>query len=195
MKEIKNKREELNFIKEALLAFRFLIDDYGFRLIKTDSPVLLRYESDLLFVNITHDRISYELDFEIGSIDNESDSFSLSDLAFFQTGVEDQSSFFFQASTSEHVKYCVFKMAEMVRKYAQVALRGDLSVFDAMKKNQIERASLSQKEVFCKTVRHEADVAWKQKNFALVTELLEKIAADLTPHELKRLEYCKKNNV
>ncbi|MGH8590336.1 MAG: hypothetical protein ACREXX_13715, partial [Gammaproteobacteria bacterium] len=59
-------RAELRFVEEAQTAFHFLVEELGFRLVKCEPPTFVRYESNKLFVNVYHGRLSYEIDVEIG---------------------------------------------------------------------------------------------------------------------------------
>lgn len=60
------ERSQLGFTRSARNAFRFLEDDFGFRLVAVEEPTFLRYESPTAFVNVFHSRGGYRIGAEIG---------------------------------------------------------------------------------------------------------------------------------
>jgi hypothetical protein len=41
-------------------------------------------------------------------------------------------------------------------------------------------------------VRNEAEIAWREKNYERLVDLFEPVASDLTPSEIKKLDYAKR---
>jgi hypothetical protein len=59
------ERAGLGFREAAISAFAFLVEDFAFSCVQ-QQVTFIRYESNLVFVNVYHGRASFELNVEIG---------------------------------------------------------------------------------------------------------------------------------
>ena len=98
------------------------------------------------------------------------------------------------ATTPDAVRTLLAKLASLVRRYAGPALLSEPGIFERLaerrKLNSVEYA----KRMELEDVRAEADSAWHSKDFRRVVELLEPLAEQLTPLEIKRLGYAKNHS-
>src|SRR5437867_2829688 len=126
--EIGPEREALGFVPAAEDAFRFLIRDYAYRIVKTETT-LLRYESDRLFVNVYRGRGSYELGFELGQHRERPHQpevfYTLTDILDAAEVLTASGYTLLQASTPERVERLVHELARVVQQHAGPVLRGD----------------------------------------------------------------------
>lgn len=194
IKNIKNTevdRSHLGFIEAVLSAFDFLTKEYGFHCVKADNT-WVRYESKSVFVNIYHELASYELEVEIGLLDELEYSYSIGEIIELMAAQKETRYSFFQASTPERVKKYITELAKLVRKYATSALYGDTHYFKQLEKISLQIAEMVTKKYQLSSIRAEAIKAWQEKNYTKLVKLYKLIKEDLTPAEAKKLEYAKK---
>lgn len=189
-------RAELRFVEEAQTAFHFLVEELGFRLVKCEPPTFVRYESNKLFVNVYHGRLSYEIDVEIGRLsDPYHRRYWIADVLGAILGWEDKSRTYFQASNQKALRGCIQVIADLVAKHYRPMLAGDLAVLDRVAAYASERNQAYERKSAERPVRNAADKAWRARDYAKVRELYESIRDSLTPVERKRLEYAEKHTV
>lgn len=188
-------RARLAFAEQALSAFDFLKKEYDFHVVEAE-PTFVRYESPSVFVNIYHGRASFELGFEVGRLSDETGKeeqpYSLS-MIIELMGAQDETGYtFLQASTQERVKEFVPKLASLVKSYAASALKGDPSTFKQLAVTRSQMSDQLHKDMKLRDVREQAAKAWQTKNYVKLADLYESIFEDLTPAEIKKLDYVNK---
>jgi hypothetical protein len=188
--------DQLGFVAEVTSAFRFLSTDYGFRCIRID-PSFVRYESSLTFINIYHGRRSSELGVEIGKLENisglQENWYTIGEVLDL-IGVRKKLGFtFFQASTRERVQMLVPKLAEYVKEYAKPILEGNLQIFERLHDLRHKKSEEYIKDMRLSQIREEAEKVWHKKDYAKLVELYNSMKDDLTPVEVKKLEYAQKH--
>lgn len=188
-------RWQLGFKEAVLSSFDFL-SQYKLRPVLED-VTLVRYESDTTFINIYHGRGSFEIGIEVGRLDRP-ETYPLDYMVSWAGKEAWESEGFgrgtmFQVSTREGVQNIVPKVAELVKKYGDPFLTGNLS-FYAELENANHRASVAyERKQMLTRIRKDADAAWIAKDFARVAELLQSVYSDLTAVETKRLAYAEKH--
>lgn len=108
-------------------------------------------------------------------------------------GQSDTKNVFFQASTDSGVKKCISEMAELVIQYAQGALGGDRLVYEKLKLLQKQRSDKLINEMELRCIRSKAEKLWRGKNYEQYIKLYEGSQIELSPIELKKLNYAKKH--
>lgn len=191
------ERYKLGFKEEVLNQFDFLTKEYEFQCIK-EEVTLVRYESQKVFINIYHGRASYELGFEIGlqpsSLGINECKFTLTEIIEL-AGVQNSiGNIYFQVNTEEGIKKYIPIIAELVKKYAQNALLGDMSTFVSLESIQKQISDKYLKEMELNRIRPKAKEAWHNKRYIEFIELYEHIQNDISPSEVKKLEYARKHN-
>ncbi|MCK4946913.1 MAG: hypothetical protein KAQ99_04285 [Candidatus Aureabacteria bacterium] len=187
-----NKRTELNFAKEVISTFDFLTKEYNFRLVGTDCLYVVRYESNLVFINIYHEKISYELGFSIGLLsDKEKRGYTIDELVRLKDLGAEKQPIFFQASTKKDVKHCIQELSKLVKQNGGLALKEDRSVFVHLDRIREDLGSKQQREYELRQVRKEAQEFWKKKTYDRLIELYSSIFDDLTQSEIKKLIYAR----
>lgn len=188
-------RSDLQFVEVVQGVFRFLGEDYGFRLAHLDSPTFVRYESATTFLNVYHGRKSYEIGVEIGRIaDPLGQSYRLPDVLSALLGQDDRRRFSFQASDPNGVRRCVHAVAELVARHCGSLLKGDDEAFGRVAAQRAEATRVLTKDVVQRSVREAAEKAWHAKDYAKVRELYDSICDGLSPVERKRLEYAENHD-
>jgi hypothetical protein len=187
-------RSELGFVDSVRAAFRFLVEDYGFRLARSEDPTFVRYESDTMFLNVYHGRRSYELNVEVGFIaDPFQRAYRLADVLGAILGSDHKGRTYFQASGREAVFRCVQGMAELVSQHYGAVLRGDARALGRIAAHTSETSRGHTRAVVQRPVREAAERAWHAKNYVKVEELYKSIRDSLTVVERRRLEYAEKH--
>lgn len=186
-------RSDLRFVETVQDAFRFLVEDFDFRLARVEPPTFVRYESATMFLNVYHGRRSYEINLEIGGRDDPvGRSYRLPDVLSALLEPDDRRQTFFQASNPQAVRWCVQAVAELVARYCAQLLNGDMATLAQVASHHSEAARDLTRNVVQRPVREAAERAWHAKDYAKVRELYESMGDGLSPLERKRLEYAEK---
>ncbi|HWO00298.1 MAG TPA: hypothetical protein VNS63_13625 [Blastocatellia bacterium] len=190
------ERAHLRFVEEVLAAFDFLATEYEFHLAKVEIT-FVRYESRDVFVNVYHGRASFELNCEIGYLTADSNHperpFYLGEILDLMGGLHETGYTFFQASSAERVKQFVPKVADLIKHYAKSALEGDPTTFKRLADLRWAKSRAREKQETLIRTREKASEAWSKKDYLKVIELFDPVRDDLTPAEIKKLEYAKKH--
>lgn len=187
-------RAALNFPQEVQSAFEFLTTDYGLQCIFTE-PTYVRYESYLTFVNVYHGRSSYELGLEVGLLGESPErerAFTLMELMRVQDPWAESNFHYFTATTPKQMRTAVARLAQLLKKYGADTLRGDRTAFERLSEERIRWRERFAKEVLLDQVKPAAEAAFRAKDYAKAVNLYESVRDDLTPVELKKLNYAKK---
>jgi hypothetical protein len=187
-------RRRLGFEEAALVSFDFL-RSYDLKPVEKN-PTFVRYESRKVFVNIYHGRASYEVGIEVG-LKAGTEKYGL-DSVVFAAGKEvwETEGFgkgtMFQVSSREGVQRIVPGVAELLRKYGEPFLRGDLSFYKQLDKANGRASAEHTRQQLIRRIREQAEAAWSGKSFARVIELYQSIHSELTMIERKRLAFARK---
>ncbi len=187
-------RAHLGFKEAVLSNFRFL-RTYGLKPVEKNHT-LVRYESKKVFVSVFHGRGSYEIGVDIGRMDQR-EKYGLGYIVSWagEKAVEAEGfgqRTMFQVSNPEGVREIVPRVARLVEKYGSPFLTGGPEFYAELRKaNERARVEFQRKQLLA-GIRKEADAAWKAKDFARLTELLQPVRDDLTVVEGKRLAYAEK---
>jgi len=154
-------RWQLGFREAVLASFDFLCC-YGLKTVE-EQATIVRYESDVVFVNVYHGRASFEIGVEIGRKDRP-EKYRL-DYLVSCAGKEaweaegfDRSTMF-QVSSREGVQKFVPKVAELVKKYGAPFLTGSAAFYDDLA-GANERASITyERQQISNRIRNEGDAA------------------------------------
>lgn len=128
--------DELVFKYCVIKEFDFLVLRYGFICVCAEN-YYLRFVSDVVFIEICYDRQrSFEIDFSIGLIDDlyedKERPFYLGEIIKFSEAESKESYKLLQAGTPDILPRLVFKLAELVKKYAKDYFSGDKFRFKAL---------------------------------------------------------------
>jgi hypothetical protein len=188
-------RERFYFSEAVFESFRFLVQKYGFSVVKHDAT-LVRFESEVVFVNVYHGRGSYELGVEIGELRTNGNipefGYTLREIILLSDVAIGSNFRPYQIDKPELVKAYVAATADLVEKYAHLALIGDPDVFDKLSDAQLNKSNEYLKSIELGKVRTDGDLAWREKNYERLVELYEGVKEDLTPAEIKKLEYSRR---
>jgi hypothetical protein len=188
-------RGTLGFAEAVISAFRFLVDDFSFACVKQD-VTFVRFQSNVVFVNVYHGRISFELNVEIGELTigqaHPEVSFTIGEILHLVNPKEATNYRPYQVHTGESVKKFVSELARLVKEYAIPALIGDHVFFQRVADVQAKTSNAYMKELHLNRTRPMVETAWHQKNYPRVIELYDSMLEDLTPAEAKRLAFAKK---
>jgi hypothetical protein len=173
--------------------FSFL-EEAGFRRLHL-SPTLLRYEAENVFVTITWDPRSGEIDELIGLQPRKGergDGFSLSDLLAMEGADVPERKMPFQVADESRLGPFLEKLAEDTSTFARSALAGDRMYFRRLKTFRSAAAQAYMRSMTLQNVRSEAEKAWHRREFDRVVDLYTSIESDLSGSERGKLEYAKR---
>lgn len=181
----REEREHLGFVEAVLRHIEPVLMPRGFRRTEQSCYVVM-YESAMVFLQVIHDPMSYDLGIESWRRAEPSARFTLGGLL---ASVGEYQGF--QASTPDGVNTAVMEIADLLRRYGMEALAGDPKTYQRLVKEAEARSESYTNEVVQEPIRAAAHAAWQRHDYAKVCRLYESIAADLTPVERKRLAYAK----
>lgn len=153
----------------------------------------VRYESQHAYVTIFHEELSYEIDLEIGSIDQPSLCFPRSTIMLLfdpeKLGLPESRSYV--AQTAEEIARGVSRLASQFAGYVHAGLFDDPKLFEHLRDVSARRLRERAEAIELSDMRQKLEVAWREKNYAKVVALLEPMSSELTGSELKKLEFSK----
>lgn len=186
-------RRALHFAETVRKSFTFLAA-HGVDLVES-GPTLVLFESGQLYVNVYHGRKSFELGLEIGPLKTTRSTeapFSMSEIIRLVEPEMAERYRDYAARTAEGVGEGVRRLALLFHRYVDGGLLRDPGLFVRLDR---QRAALSEdfeRKVNTAQIRRKLDEAWHAKDYPGVVGLLERIGADLTPSERKKLAFAKK---
>ena len=189
-----DERNALGFQEAVLSSFRFLESEHGFMCVER-SLTMVRYESATARLNVFHGRSSYQIDVELSeksTSESETPAFRLADIALL-IGSEDLIPLgFLQASTPETLGVVVGRAAELLRRCGPDVLRAEPFIIRRLDELRRDRALKAAQDQRLVDVRIAADQAWHQKDYRRVEELYRSVETMLSPAELKKLHYARR---
>ncbi|MBV9067893.1 MAG: hypothetical protein JO093_14120 [Acidobacteria bacterium] len=169
--------------------FEFL-RQFGFYQVRANSHSV-RYESVQAYILVFYEEYSFEIGLEVGSLIESSVRFPMSAVIRLFEPEEADRYRDYAAQTAEEIERGVTKLASQFARYVDAGLFDDPKLFEHLR--NVTDHSLRQyaREVEMSNTRQKLEVAWREKNYAKVVDLLEPIRAELTASELKKLEFSK----
>lgn len=177
----------LSFVRSARAAFAFLLP-YGFVMVSHDSTCV-RFESPSVFINASHDRLSYHVDAEIGRL-RKGDIYSLYEVLSVMSPNEVARSQC-QTTDADVLALCLESIANILELYCQPLLAGDDLAFDKLRAGVAPiRAAATLEAQFGATIE-KADRAWDSKDFGHARILYEQAEKGLDEARRRRLSYLR----
>ena len=179
------------FDKQAKEIFKFLTIDYDFKITQDDSN-FLKYENQCMFLQLSYDCFSFEIDISFGLLEaKEKTCYSLSTVIS-ALDPKNSSITFFQCSDHEVCKRCLEKASVLIQNHCKGLLANN--EYDWSKvavAQQIEMEEIHNTYTIT-PIKTKAYLAWQEKRYEDVVKLLNSIDMYLTDSEIKKLEYAKK---
>ena len=178
-----------SFIETVKKHFFFLIDEYDYSIKKIVDNRLVRYETKKVFVEISYESYSHEIDLSIGLLTYEFENerpFNLYEVK--QLVLSENDSFpNYQVSTIVEMKKCLGEISSLFKKNCTQLLKGDIETFNNLAKKR------SQNHVRLEDgwKRSSIKIAWEKKDYAKVIELLGSFE-NLSKAEQKKLDFARK---
>lgn len=174
------------FRREVVRAFDFLRSDCGSQSVDS-RDTFIRYENQIVFVNVYRGRSSFALRFEIGLMAAPESKYYPEEVAQFAGATE---SVFFQASTPGRVREYVQKLAEFLRRYGGTLLAGDATAFAELQEVRDRMATDVTNGYRLSAMRENAARAWNCRDYSGLVDALNGIGANRSPAEQRKLEYA-----
>jgi hypothetical protein len=184
--DITQERTRLQFARCVGERFAFL-QTFGFAQIDS-SPTLVRFRKRNIEVKVYHGQRSFEIGFEIVC---QGVRYSLSELIRVASPEEAERYRNFAATTWQGVEKGLTRLEELVKCFAEPALRGDEEFFAVLQKNRREWRDAYALDVLAEQLRPKAEAAFREGNYRAAAELYEKIRPRLSATEQRKLELAK----
>lgn len=183
-----NDREKLQFKKEVLAAFAFLESNYNFRCTKA-SDYVIRFEHENIYIEIIHDRLSFETFVQVGSIKDDTECYDLNDV--FHLDVSDKTkNIFYQSSNPSGVKKCIKHLADAVKYYSEMLINEYEETFKSLSIARTKQSEEYMLEMELSQARENAAKAWKSKDYEQYIKVFSPLQKHLSKSELKKLKYA-----
>jgi hypothetical protein len=183
-------RENLKFANVVKEEFRDFCSKYNYKCVEA-LPSFVRYESTKAFINIYHGRISYEINVEIGLLENMEEKLSLSELVESVEGLKSDIPVPYQTSSTEGVKKGVKALMELVKEKFSLLFSGDTDEYNYWQSVVNKKRVEITEKYSCGLIKAEAEAAWQKKDYVKALSLYESICDKLSNIEIKRLNYAK----
>lgn len=179
-------------LDEAKCHFDRVADEHELSCVVANAQYI-RYESAAAYFTVNFDRDrSYELHIEIGqqTAGSFKRPFSLSEILRLRNVPEaEQVSGIAASNTAKLINVASF-VSDLLLKYAGDFLNGSEFSFVQIARFREKESIKSALERELRTARLQADIAWKNKDYAGVILALEPVESHLSPSECKRLAYA-----
>lgn len=185
-------RNRLGFEKAVKEYFAFLVDEYGYMCILSNLNIV-KYTSDKVYFNVYHEKISYEIYFEIGLLPEDCNSqlnVTISDIV--ETAGLVNEEIYYQVSNNKDINLIVKKLASLVKTHAKEALKGSFDYFKEVSEIRYKRQQHALLIQEIKTAEEKAKKAWDVKDYKTVVKIYSQYEKDLSIVQIKMLEYAKK---
>jgi hypothetical protein len=176
----------LDFVNAVMEHFR-LLNDLGFS-VTEQLPTIVRYQKGDIQVDVYHGRQSHELGF---GIERRGVRYSLSDLMRASDPKAIEQARNFAATTETGVAEGLKRLAELVTRYGEPALKDDPEFFELLANQRQLWAERYALDVLAKQLRPEAHDAFRNGRYLEAADLYERIRPCLTPAELQKLAIAK----
>jgi hypothetical protein len=180
--KIGRERERLNFADAVRKRFAFL-SDHGFTEVES-LPTIVRYQKNDLEIDVYHGRQSFEIGFGIA---RQGSRYSLSELIRAADPAVAEKYRSDTATTPNGIAEALGRLQELVSRYGERALRGDVEYFSALESQRKSWAEGYALDVLEAQIRPKAEAAFREGDYRQAAELYEKIRARLSATELKKL--------
>jgi hypothetical protein len=181
-------RTHLNFMGEVRNKFAFLIE-LGFSEVEA-GPTLVRFRTSVLEVDLYHGRQSYEIDAGISYL---GERYAMEHIIRVVDSEASERYHIWQSSTREGVAAGLAELSSLMKRYCGPALRGDEQFFLTLKQQREVWWAAYLDHMDAAQVRPKADDAFHRKDYAAAADLYVLIRNQLSPAEIKKLEYAEKH--
>lgn len=175
-------------------AFDSILTPLGYVCI-SESHVLVSYRGSVdqnASLNIRYDNgRSYEVGVDFVVATGDARTFTLGQLMG-STGQQQFEADGHQASTVDALSGVLKELARLTNQYATALLRGDEIAAARAQKFVSDSALRYGAERDARAARSAAESAWAARDYKTVVSALEKVAGQLSPAELGRLDYCRR---
>jgi hypothetical protein len=186
---------DLGLQAQAALHFGFLVSDKGYKCTESN-PYRVRFESSTTFVEIVFDgNRSYELGLLVGKTASDSRGeppFSIDEILRLRRAPEAERFSLVQVTTSKALAASTKELARLLRAHGSEFVAGNKMSFAALRRQRHTEVKRYAFERGLRSARAEAEAAWLSKDYAAVIRALEPFGTALTESEIKKLDFCKK---
>jgi hypothetical protein len=187
--QINAPRQQFGFPDTVKNAFGFIAAE-GFAVIAAE-PTIVKFDKGSLVAVVYHGRQSYEVGFEIGS---EAEQFSLADLIRSEVPAKASEYRNPVATTRSAVLAAVQRVADLVRRYGQPALKGDAEFFAELRSQCQRQSEAYALDVLASQLRSKAGAAFREGNYRAATSLYQRMSERLTPSEKGKLAVARRKS-
>ena len=182
-------RAKLGFVKEIKNNFGFLVNEFDYTITYVDD-YYVEYKSKITYVEIYHDRISYEMSIVFGLNINTIVNFRATIMDILEAKNVDVTNKLFQASSKSSLKIVIENLAYLVKTYAKEFLLGDIDSFKNVQSYVNNKLDKLTKQDNLLTVEKMANIAWENKEYERLINLYSGILIDLNEIQKRRFAYA-----
>jgi hypothetical protein len=183
------ERTRLNFANTVAQRFAFLTD-FGFSEIES-LPTIVRYGKGKLELNVYYGRQSFEVGFQIGHAGKQ---YSMSEIIRVTDPAAADQYRNAAATTPAELVSAVDRLAGLVSRYGERALRDDPAFFTELNRQLKSWSEAYALEVLAQQLRPKAEAAFREGRYGEAAELYGRIHAQLSPAELKKLDIARQRS-
>lgn len=178
----------IDFQKFCREAFAFLEETYGCQPTMSGDG-MVQYGCGTVTVTIRYDyKRSYELEAEFALAGQAEPAFSLGEVLLLNRGAMPQA---VQATTGQALEGFIHETAQLVKAYANDALKGNPLEFDRLSEQRKRVFKEQREEQRRQDAIGAAQEAWEKRDYLAVVRLLSPIEAELSPSKIELLKIAR----
>ncbi len=165
------ERKNLHFKKAVISAFNNIQTRFNFIIIEANDYIV-EYTNKIVYLNVYHEKLSYEIYFEIGKcpeIINNKYNINLNDIMEVYN-IDNGNKIFF-ATTNNEVIQTVNKLVKIVESYCIDGLLGDESFFNYILKEIEKKHYYKREKLITDNINKKLNIAWRNKEYKLFVNL------------------------
>jgi hypothetical protein len=185
-----DRRMKLGFTREIEKQFNFLVIQFNFVIVHSDD-YYIKYESPKSYVEIYHDRISYEVSIVFGINKKGTANSRVSITDILESKHVNIANGLFQASSESSLKKVIDELACLVKNYSKEFLLGDMKAFNSVQSHISNNTNILNKRNMLSVIENQAKSAWENGEYENVIALYSEIVEDLNEIQKRKLSYAK----
>lgn len=174
-----------HFTRLALEKFKFLIDDYGFRIDATN-PLQIKYKKFWMSIGISWNGYAFEIDIDFRN-DRSGEKYNLYEVVM-ALAPREEWQLRCRGADSVKMARCLRHLSELCQRHLQELLTLNATAFEQVRASANEERRRYTLDAQYGPIKDRANLAWERKEWETARILYEEARPGLSSTEARRLE-------
>ncbi|MSR57715.1 MAG: hypothetical protein EXS05_08585 [Planctomycetaceae bacterium] len=157
------------------------------------SPQIVTFSSPNVTLTLSLDSFTHEIETSFALASNSRSHVSLAAVVEAATGSNHHEKLVFQAGSAAQVGECLADILELLKRYGAGVLHGDADAFERARAAVRSDVAMTMEYFPNQPLHAAAESAWRRRDFFEVKRLYESMTHQLTPTEVRRLEFARRH--